>query len=265
VNILVKAAIHRARMIFAFIILSLAAGWLAFSGLPKEGAPNIDIPTLFVVVAYPGVSAEDAERLLIKPLENELKAIDGLKEMTSTAQEGRTSVSLEFEFGFDKEAILAEVRAEVDQAQSDFPDDAQEPIIIEINTSEFPILNITLSGTAPERALLRAAQNLQDVVEGIGPVLEAEMNGQRDELLEIVVKPERLETYGVTAGELLQVVSNNNQVIRLKYPARARSPSPIWPIFAGRLKTAALSRGLMASRPSRSRSKSAPIPMSSTR
>jgi len=213
VNVLVKAAISRARMVFAFIILSVAAGWLAFTGLPKEGSPNIDIPTLYVSVNFPGVSAADAERLLVKPLENQLKSLDGLKEMTGVASEGHASVALEFEFGFDKEAIIAEVRAEVDEAQAEFPEDALEPRIIEINTSEFPILNITLSGSAPERTLLRAAQNLQDVVEGIGSVLEAEMNGQREELLEIVVNPARLETYNITAAELLQVVSNNNRVI----------------------------------------------------
>ena len=212
-NILVKAAIGRARMVVAFIILSVAAGWLAFTGLPKEGSPNIDIPTLYVSVTYPGVSAPDAERLLVKPLENQLKTLDGLKEMTGVATEGHASVALEFEFGFDKEAIVAEVRAEVAEAQAEFPADALEPRIIEINTSEFPILNITLSGSAPERTLLRAAQNLQDVIEGIGPVLEAEMNGQREELLEIIIRPSRLETYNITASELLQVVTNNNQVV----------------------------------------------------
>jgi len=226
-NVLVKAAISRARMMFAFIVLSVAAGWLAFTGLPKEGSPNIDIPTLYVSVTYPGVSAADAERLLVKPLENQLKSLDGLKEMTGVASEGHASVALEFEFGFDKEAIIAEVRAEVDEAQAEFPEDALEPRIIEINTSEFPILNITLSGAAPERTLLRAAQNLQDVIEGLGPVLEAEMNGQREELLEIVVKPSRLETYGVTAAELLQVVSNNNQVIAAGQVTSSQGAFPV--------------------------------------
>ena len=212
-NVLVSAAIGRARMVIAFIVLSLTAGWFAYSGLPKEGSPSIDIPMLYVSVTYPGVSAVDAERLLVKPLENQLKTLDGLKEMTGVAVEGHASVALEFDFGFDKEAIVAEVRAEVDEAQAEFPEDANEPRIIEINTSEFPILNITLSGPAPERTLLRAAQNLQDVIEGLSPVLEAEMNGHRDELLEIIIWPSRLETYGVTASELLQVVSNNNRVI----------------------------------------------------
>ena len=212
-NALVRAAMSRARMVAAFVVLSIIAGWMAYSTLPKEGAPNIDIPILYVSVPFPGVSALDAERLVVKPLENQLKTIEGIKEMTGVATEGHAAVTLEFDFGFDKEAILAEVRAEVDEAQAEFPTEAEEPRIIEINTSEFPILTITLSGTAPERTLLRVAQDLQDVIEGLTPVLEAEMNGQRDELIEIVVDPARLESYNITAAELLQVVSDNNRVV----------------------------------------------------
>ena len=212
-NRLVDVAINRARMIVAFIVLSLVAGWMSYTGLPKEGSPNIDIPTIYVSVNYPGVSALDAERLLVKPLETQLKTLEGLKEMTGVATEGHASVALEFDFGFDKDAIIAEVRAEVDKAQAEFPADANEPRIIEINTSEFPILNVTLSGDAPERTLVRVANDLQDAIEGISSVLEAEINGKREELVEIVIDPSRLESYGITAAELLQVVSNNNQVI----------------------------------------------------
>ncbi len=212
-NRLVDVAISRARMIVAFIALSLVAGWMAYSGLPKEGSPNIDIPTIYVSVNYPGVSALDSERLLVKPLENQLKTLEGLKEMTGVATEGHASVALEFDFGFDKEAILAEVRAEVDKAQAEFPADANEPRIIEINTSQFPILNVTISGEASERVLLRVATSLQEAIEGISSVLEAEINGNRDELLEILIDPSKLESYNLTANELLQVVSNNNQVI----------------------------------------------------
>jgi len=212
-NRLVDVAINRARMIVAFILLSLVAGWMSYTGLPKEGSPNIDIPTIYVSVNYPGVSALDAERLLVKPLETQLKTLEGLKEMTGVATEGHASVALEFDFGFDKDAIIAEVRAEVDKAQAEFPADANEPRIIEINTSDFPILNVTLSGDAPERTLVRVANDLQDAIEGISSVLEAEINGKREELVEIVIDPSRLESYGITAAELLQVVSNNNQVI----------------------------------------------------
>ena len=210
---IVRWAASRARMIFAFVALSIGAGVLAYVGLPKEGAPNIDVPVLYVSVPFPGVSAEDSERLLIRPLETELRGIEGLKEMTAYASESHAGVLLEFDFGWDKAATVAEVRDKVDQAQAEMPDDAEEPQVIEINLSEFPILVVSLSGDAPERTLLRLAKDLQREIESLAPVLEAGLAGHREEMLEVIIDPLKLEAYGVTAGELISVVQNNNLLV----------------------------------------------------
>lgn len=206
-------AASRARMIFAFIAMSLAAGILAYAGLPKEGEPDIDIPVLVVTAPLPGVSAEDAETLLVQPLENELRDLEGLADMSSTAAEGIGIVVLEFEFGWDKAATIAEVRDKVDQATGDFPAAAEDPSIAEINFSEFPILVVSLSGNVPERTLLRVVKDLQTEVEALPEVLEAGLAGHRDEMLEVTIDPLRLEAYNVTAQELLSVVTNNNQLV----------------------------------------------------
>ncbi|WP_316014174.1 efflux RND transporter permease subunit [Roseobacter sp. HKCCA0434] len=210
---MVDWAASRARMIFAFIAMSLAAGLMAYIGLPKEGEPDIDIPVLVVTAPLPGVSAEDAETLLVQPLENELRDLDGLADMSATAAESVGIVVLEFEFGWDKAATLAEVRDKVDQAQGEFPAAAEEPTISEINFSEFPILVVSLSGDVPERTLLRVAKDLQTEVEALPQVLEAGLAGHRDEMLEVTIDPLRLEAYNVTAQELLAVVTNNNQLV----------------------------------------------------
>jgi len=206
-------AASRARMIFAFVAMSLAAGFLAYVSLPKEGEPDIDVPVLVVTAPLPGVSAEDAETLLVQPLENELRDLEGLAEMSSTAAEGIGIVVLEFEFGWDKAATIAEVRDKVDQAKGDFPAAAEDPMIAEINFSEFPILVVSLSGNVPERTLLRVAKDLQTEVEGLPEVLEAGLAGHRDEMLEVTIDPLRLEAYNVTAQEVLAVVTNNNQLV----------------------------------------------------
>lgn len=206
-------ATGRARMIFAFVFLSLAAGALAYTNLPKEGEPDIDVPVLVVRAPLPGVAAEDAEKLLIKPLEQQLRELEGLKNITATAAEGMAIVVLEFEFGWDKPATIAETRDKVDRAKGDFPSGAQEPVISEINFSEFPILVVSLSGNVPERTLFRIADSLQSEVEGLPQVLEAGLAGYRDEMLEVLIDPLRLEAYNVTAQELLAVVVNNNQLV----------------------------------------------------
>jgi multidrug efflux pump len=210
---LVDWAASRARMVLAFIGLSLLAGGMAYVGLPKEGEPDIEIPAIFVSVPFPGISAEDSETLLVKPMESELSDLDGLKTMSATAAEGYAGVALEFEFGWDKTKVLADIRSAMNNAQAQFPSGADQYSINEINFSEFPIIIVNLTGQVPERTLLRVAKNLQDRIEEMDAVLEAGLAGQRDEMLEVVIDPLRLEAYNVTAGELIGVVTNNNLLI----------------------------------------------------
>ena len=210
---IVDWASARARMIITFVVMSLIAGATAYIDLPKEGEPDIDVPFLFVSVPFPGISAADSEKLLIKPLETELKELEGLKTMTATAAENYAGIGLEFEFGWDKDAVIADVRDKVSQAETDFPDGAEQYTINEVNFSQFPIIVVSLSGAVPERTLLRVAKELQSDLEGLSPVLEAGLAGHRDEMLEVLIDPLKLEAYNVTAGELLTVVRNNNQLI----------------------------------------------------
>jgi len=210
---IVDWAADHARMVIAFIILSLTAGAMAYVSLPKEGEPDIDIPALFVSVPFPGISAEDAEKLLVQPMENELSDLDGLKDISGTAAENYAGVALEFEFGWDKTKIIADVRDRMSRVEADFPAGADTYTINEINFSEFPILIVNLTGNVPERTLLRVVKDLQDAVEALEPVLEAGIAGQRDEMLEVLIDPLKLEAYNVTAPELINVVRQNNQLI----------------------------------------------------
>ncbi|MCV6593804.1 MAG: efflux RND transporter permease subunit [Silicimonas sp.] len=210
---IVDWAATRARMVIAFIALSLLAGILSYTQLPKEGEPDIEIPAVFVSLPFPGISAEDSEKLLVKPMETELSDLDGLKTMTSTAAEGYAIVVLEFEFGWDKTKVLADVRDAMNKAEADFPAGAEQYTIDEFNFSQFPIIIVNLTGALPERTLLRLAKTLQDRLEGIEAVLEASLAGHRDEMVEVIIDPLRLEAYNVTAGELINVVVSNNQLI----------------------------------------------------
>ena len=210
---IVDWAATRARMVLAFILLSLVVGGYAYSTLPKEGEPDIEIPALFVSVQFPGISAVDSETLLVKPMETELSDLDGLKTMTGTAAENYAGVALEFEFGWDKTKIMADVRDAMSTAESQFPEGYDKYSINEINFSEFPIIIVNLTGPVPERTMARVARDLQDDLEGLDAVLEAGLAGDRDEMLEVLIDPLRLEAYNVTAGELINVVQNNNQLI----------------------------------------------------
>jgi len=210
---IVDWAASRARMVLAFIILSLAVGGYAYIGLPKEGEPDIEIPALFVSVPFPGISAEDSETLLVKPMEVQLADLDGLKTLSSTASEGYAGVAMEFEFGWDKTKTMADVRDAMNAAQGKFPDGAETYSVNEINFSEFPIIIVNLTGNLPERTMNMIATDMQEEIEAMDSVLEAGIAGKRGEMIEVVIDPLRLESYNVTANELINVVRNNNQLI----------------------------------------------------
>ncbi len=239
-NGLVDWAVARSRMILAMVVLSIAAGFAAYIGLPKEGSPDIDVPVLYVSVPLPGVSAADSERLLVKPLETELRSLVGLDEMTGIASEGHAGVLMKFDFGWDKAATLAEVRDKVDRAKAEMPEEVKEPEVIEVNLSAFPIIVVTLSGDLPERTLLRVAKDLQRELESISTVLEVGLAGHRDEMVEVLIDPLKMEAYNVTAQELLNVISANNALVAagsletgtgafaVKLPGNFEKPSDIY-------------------------------------
>ena len=212
-NAIIDAAISHSRTVILSLVLLLVAGSVAYVTIPKEDSPDINIPTLYVSVVHEGISPEDAERLIIKPLEKELRAIEGVKEMNSTAFLGGANVVMEFDAGFDADQALVDVREKVDLAKPELPEDAEEPTVHEINLSLFPVLTVSLSGTAPERTLLRIARDLQDRIESISTVLEAEIVGDRDELLEVIIDPLALESYNLNASDILEMVAKSNLVV----------------------------------------------------
>ncbi len=196
-NAIINAAFLRSRAVFLTLIFILIAGYNAYQNIPKEAEPDIVVPIIYVSMTHDGISPEDAERLLVRPMEKELQGIEGVKEMSGTASEGHASVMLEFYAGFDNKRALADVRAQVDIARNELPSETDEPTVNEVNVALFPVLNIALTGAVPERTLVTLARDLQDRVESLQGVLEVDIGGDREPLLEVVVDPGVMETYGV--------------------------------------------------------------------
>ncbi len=200
-------------MIFSMVIFSITAGIAAYINLPKEGSPDITVPVYYVSVVHNGISSEDSEQLLVKPLEDNLSDLTGLKNLNSVASESYAAAILEFEFGLDQSATLAEIREKVDQAKSDFPPDTKEPSINEISFAEFPILVVVLAGQLPERTLQKVGEDLKDTLEALPPILEVGLSGNRKEMIEVIIDPIRLESFSITADELNAVITRNNQLV----------------------------------------------------
>ncbi|MEL7029072.1 MAG: efflux RND transporter permease subunit, partial [Pseudomonadota bacterium] len=210
---LVDAALSRRRVVLMILFVIVAFGLSAAINIPRESDPDVAAPFVGVSVYLPGVSPEDGERLLIKPTEIELREIEAVKEINAFAYEGATQIVIEFESTFDPDQAVLDVREAVDRAKAEYPTDAEEPVVSEFSPQDWPIISVILSGDAPERAIYQAARRLQDVLEGLPGVLEANLSGAREELLEVVVDPVVLESYNLSQEELLSTITNNNRLV----------------------------------------------------
>jgi multidrug efflux pump len=206
-------AINHARLTIATLVFLLVAGAVAYVTIPKEAEPDVRIPIIFVQLTQRGISPEDSERLLLRPVETQLKSVGNVKEMRSTAYEGGGYVLLEFEAGFDSKAALADVRAKVDNAKHDLPRDVDEPQVTEVNLSLYPVLVVGLSGDVPERTLLRIARTAKNAIEQAPGVLAAELRGARDEAVEIIIDPMQMRSYGISLDTLGQITQSFNTLI----------------------------------------------------
>ena len=212
-NTIISVAVRHSRTVLSVLVLVLIAGLGSFLTIPKESKPDINIPIVYVSMSHDGISPEDAERLLVRPMEQELRSIEGIKEMRSRAETGHASTLLEFDAGFDVDKALRDVREAIDLVKPDLPDETDEPTANEVNVGLFPVLVVTLAGDVPERTLLRLARNLQDELEALPGVLEADIAGEREELLEVLLDPSQMESYNISQEELVSAVTRNNQLI----------------------------------------------------
>ena len=206
--------IDHSRATLSIMLLILFAGTMARVSMPVEVNPNVTLPVVLIMVRHDGISPEDGARLLIRPIEKELKTLDGLDEINATAREGAVYILAEFDISEDIGAVVAEVREAVDRAKAEFPQETKEPIVNELSPSPEPTVVVTFSGdNISERELYTTAKYFQRQLEILPDVLEAEMSGHRDEVVEAVLDPYRLEQYNITADELLGSVRANNLLI----------------------------------------------------
>lgn len=213
-NALIAAALSRTRTILSILAFFTLWGIIAYYQIPKESTPDVKIPIIYVSLIHEGISPQDAQRLLLRPLEQELHNIEGVKEMRSTAYEGGGHIILEFTAGFNPDRARYDVRDRVDLAKSRLPADTKEPLITEINLSLFPVLIVKLSGQIPHRTLYRMARDLRDEIEGSLPsVRKADIMGDQKEVVEILIDPTRVEAYGLSFDQVILNFTQNNQLI----------------------------------------------------
>ncbi len=210
---IVDFAINNWRVTLGLMVFAVLGGLLAMSRLPLDAEPDIPVPFVNVQVVVPGISPEDAERLLVRPMETELKAVEGLRQMDGIAASNVAFMVLEFNASFDQDKAVQEINEKVDKARAEFPAEARQPVVEEISTSTFPVVVVNLFGDAPEREMQFLAKDLQRRIEGLPAVLEARISGERINILEAVIDPRSMDSAGITFDEISAAVARNNSLI----------------------------------------------------
>ena len=205
--------LSRSRTVLSALCFLIFAGIIAYIEIPKEADPEVPSPTLNVQIALEGVSPADGERLIIRPLEETFAELEGLKRITANAYRGSVSLQLEFEPWILIENANRDVRDQIDAARPKMPSEIEEPVITEINPTIYPIMTVALLGDVEERILLRHAQALKDEIQLVSGVLSVNVFGMRDEVVEIVIDPARLQSYEITTDDLSNVFQRSNRLV----------------------------------------------------
>ncbi len=210
---LTNVAIDNRTSVFILIVIIVILGVTAYVSLPREAAPDISIPLVIVSTPYFGVAPEDVESLVTQKLEKEINTISEVKEITSSSFEGYSLVRVEFESGYDIDEAMTKVREKVDKAKPDLPPDVEEPEIIEINFSEFPIITVNVSGPYGLVKLKDIAEDLQEDIEKIDGVLEAKIRGGMEREVKVDVDLNKLAHYNIRFDDIINSINNENRTI----------------------------------------------------
>ena len=210
---MIEKILNLRKLILTFLSFFIFFGCYKYISMPKESDPDISLPVIYISLKHKGISPKDSERLLIKPFEKELKNIEGVKKISSTAYLGGGNIILEFDAGFNSTKALSDTRVKIDITKSKLPEDTEEPIATEINLSRFPVLAVAISGNVEDRVIQKYAKFLKDKIENFNEVLEVQPLGENEREVKIIVDPQIVENYGLTDKDVLSSIANSNLMI----------------------------------------------------
>jgi len=208
---LTTLALNNKNTVFLMTVLLIAFGIYSYKSLPKELFPDVYFPTIIVQTVYPGNPPTDMENLVTRPLEKELDGVKGVKKMTSTSSQDISAIFVEFNTDVPADEALREVKDAVDKAMGELPDDLpNDPMVSDIDFSEFPVLAINLSGDFSTNELKEYAEYIEDEVEDISEVSKVQVKGLKDREVSITVDLPKMEASKISFGDIEKAITNEN-------------------------------------------------------
>ena len=239
-------AVTKRTSVIVLALIIVIFGIISYLALPRESAPDITIPYVFISTQYPGVAPEDIESAITIPIEKKLKGLEGVKKIESSSTEGMSSIVIEFVTGTDIDDVLIKTKDKVDLAKAELPADLEDdPEVMEINISEMPIVVLSLSGTCGLVRLKEIAENLEEEIESIPGVLEVDVTGGLEREIRVEPYPDKLAYFGLSILMLQDVIARENQNVsggtirmgdgrfQLRVPGEFKSPEEIYGLIVG--------------------------------
>ena len=205
-----NAAITYRTSIVVLTVLLAVGGLFTYLTIPKESSPSIEIPMIVVTTLYPGASPDDIESLITQQIEAEVQSVNGIKTLSSTSTEGVSTVVVEFEPDISMDEAYQKVRDKVDLAKPDLPDDVEEPMVNEIDLTQFPIMTINLAADYSLTRMKEVAEDLEEEIEKIPSVLEVDVVGGLEREVQVNVDLNALQGYNLTFMDLVETIQQEN-------------------------------------------------------
>ncbi len=204
-------SLNNKNTIFLFTFIITLFGIISYIKLPKELFPEVKLPTIFIQTVYPGNSPTDIEDLITRPIEKQIKSLKGVKDIKSTSVQDFSIITVEFHFGVDVKGALQDVKDAVDKSKNDLPDDLKkEPSVSDIDMSEFPIINVNLSGDYNVSELRDYAEHLQDKFEALNEISSVNITGLNDREIQVNVDPAKMEALKISFNDIKNAISFEN-------------------------------------------------------
>ncbi len=200
--------------IYVLAVFLSIAGFMAYQSAPKEQFPEIVFPQMYVITIHPGTAPADMENTITKPLEKELKAVVGVKNIKSTSYQDYSSITVEFNTNVDIPVAKQRVKDAIDKADNELPQDLEkDPQVIEVDVSQVPIMNVNVSGNYDLDKLKKFSEDLEDRIESMKEITRVDLVGALDREIQINVDKYKMEAADVTLGDVERAVAYENMTI----------------------------------------------------
>lgn len=213
INSLTKTALKRPVSALLIVLALVVFGISSVLGFKLELTPDMEMPMLFVMTIYQGGDPETTEELVTKVIEDTGKTLSGVDSITSQSSANVSMVMFTFDYGVDTDEAYSDLRSALDTAALQLPDDAQDPVIVEMNMNAMPVIMLSVTSTADVDALAFVEEEIEPELDRIADIADVSISGGESQYISITLHKEKLQQYGMTMSSIANYIATTDFTI----------------------------------------------------